>query len=59
MIEIIKRGTREVITCRTCGCIFAYEKEDIINIDLDAYKAFKEFVRCPQCLAEVVIRQVK
>lgn len=59
MKEIIKRGTREVITCRTCGCKFAYEKEDIINIDLDAYKAFKEYVTCPQCDAEVVIRQSK
>lgn len=59
MIEIIKRGTREVITCRTCGCKFSYEKEDIINEDTDNYKAFREYVTCPQCNTEVVLREVK
>lgn len=59
MITIIKRGTKEVTTCKTCGCVFAYEREDVINEDTDNYKAFREYVTCPQCNTEVVLRQVK
>lgn len=29
MIEIIKPGTKEKISCNSCGCLFSYEKEDI------------------------------
>lgn len=29
MIEIIKPGTKEKISCKSCGCLFSYEKEDI------------------------------
>ena len=57
MIEIIKRGSKEVIDCKTCGCKFSYEKEDVINQNTDNYKGFKEYVVCPQCMTEVVIRQ--
>lgn len=57
MITIIKRGTKEVTTCKTCGCVFAYEREDVINEDTDNYKGFKEWVTCPQCGSEVIICQ--
>ena len=56
---IIKKGTREIITCNTCGCKFSYEKEDIKNADIDNYKGWEEYVMCPQCECEVVIRQTK
>lgn len=59
MVEIIERGTKEVAKCNICGCKFSYEKEDLINVDVDNYKGFKEFVRCPQCSYEVIIRQSK
>lgn len=29
MIKIIKPGTKEKISCNSCGCLFSYEKEDI------------------------------
>ena len=59
MIKIIKYGTREVTECKTCGCKFSYEKEDLRNEDTDNYKAFKEYVICPQCEQEVIIRAVR
>ena len=58
MIEIIERGTKEVIRCKTCGCKFSYEKEDLHIEDTDDYKAFKEYVVCPQCGHEVITRAV-
>ena len=57
--RIIKRGTKEVITCDNCGCLFSYEKEDLINVDTDNYKGFKEYTICPQCECEVLIRQTR
>lgn len=59
MKEIIKRGTKEIATCKTCGCVFSYEKEDLVNEDTDNYKGWKEYVVCPQCNCEVVIRQTR
>ena len=59
MIEIIERGSKEVINCKKCGCKFSYEKEDIQNIDIDNYKGWKEVVICPQCSCEVIVRQTK
>lgn len=57
MIVIIKKGTREVTTCNTCGCKFSYEKEDVKNGDTDNYKRWEEYVLCPQCSCEVILRQ--
>lgn len=31
MIKIIKKGTRRNTTCDKCGCLFSYEKEEIIS----------------------------
>lgn len=59
MIEIIKHETRNIATCKTCGCTFSYEKEDLKNVDTDNYKGWKEFVICPQCSCEVIIRQTR
>ncbi len=57
MIQIIERGTRKITECKTCGCKFSYEQNDVVNEDLDNYKAFREYVPCPQCGTKVVIRQ--
>ena len=59
MIVIIKKGTREVTTCNTCGCKFSYEKEDVKNGDTDNYKRWKEYVVCPQCSCEVILKQTR
>lgn len=59
MKEILKRGTKEVINCKTCGCIFQYEKEDVLEEDTDNYKGFKKYTLCPQCNCEVVLMQTR
>lgn len=59
MKKILKRGSKEIVTCKTCGCLFSYEKEDVLEKDLDNYKAFKRYTLCPQCECEVVLMQTK
>ncbi len=59
MKEIIKRGTKEVTKCITCGCEFSYEPEDVLEKDTDNYKGFKKYTTCPQCNHEVVLWQTR
>ncbi len=63
MIRIIKQGTKQTTTCETCGCFFSFEKEDLVikNLDsvVESYTDWKEFVNCPQCSCEVIIRQTR
>lgn len=62
MIKIIKEGTKKIATCYNCGCIFSYEREDIKD-DMydDNYmpppQFIKEWVNCPQCNEEIVLKQ--
>ena len=61
MIEIIKKGTKKIITCLKCGCVFSYEEEDIRN-DCNDYCAallYKKYIQCPQCNNEIIIKQEK
>lgn len=70
MIEIIKKDTKKIITCFKCGCKFSYEEEDIKRekkydkhytfIDYPISKNFiKEYIKCPQCDSEIVIKMEK
>jgi NAD-dependent SIR2 family protein deacetylase len=59
MIKVIKRGSIEIRTCTCCGCKFSYEKEDVEEKCIDGYKAYRRFVRCPQCDEEVIIAQTR
>lgn len=61
MIEIIKRGTKNITTCKQCGCKFSYESEDIQQkfSFVDIYKQYKDYVICPQCNEEVVVSQTR
>jgi hypothetical protein len=59
MIEIIKRGTKHIRICKICGCKFSYQAEDVHREDTDNYKGFKEYVQCPQCTEDVIIRQTR
>ena len=43
MIKILKKGTRQKLTCDECGCYFSYETEDIKIINEC------DCVDCPQC----------
>lgn len=49
MIEIIKPGTKEKISCKSCGCLFSYEKEDIEI----------KYITCPQCNEKIELEATK
>lgn len=56
MIEIIERGTKEIMKCQYCGCRFSYEEEDVIGVSMGSH------VDCPQCKKAIVLtakREVK
>ena len=58
MIQIIKKGTRKIEECPTCGCKFSYEEEDIGKDGLFANDSLiigKAWVVCPQCGKEIVL----
>lgn len=64
MIRIIKPGTRTEATCKFCGCVFSYEKEDV-NTENPLVKdggfmtSLLEYVNCPQCNERIEIKSVK
>lgn len=65
MIEIIKRGTKKTCTCEKCGCYFKYEDEDIetayavTNVFGAVTVLHRNFIRCPQCGADVTLNIIK
>lgn len=54
MIVIKEKGTKEkkvknptyIKRCRSCGCLFTYQREDIYLPEFDYYL---NYVYCPQC----------
>lgn len=62
MIEIIKPGTKEKISCKSCGCLFSYEKEDIeIGHPHNLYHLATEikYITCPQCNEKIKLEVTK
>lgn len=66
MIKVIKKGTKQIMTCNKCGCVFSYEEEDIQHLERhgDEYKfvggtkhGYKNYVICPQCNYDNVVSQ--
>lgn len=53
MIKIIKEGTRDIRECESCGCLFSFDKEDIVV----TYRktGYEKHVKCPQCSFKVNI----
>ena len=51
MIEIIKRGTKRIITCKKCGCEFSFDEiEDVVRIPDPIHQGLTvRVVPCPQC----------
>lgn len=54
MIKIIEHGTIKRKQCEHCGCLFSYEKEDImhekLNNQLDPLSYCRsDYILCPQC----------
>lgn len=50
MIKVIKHGTKKQTTCKECGCVFTYEKEDTKEIQC-GMNEYEYFVVCPDCQA--------
>ena len=54
MIVIKEKGTKKkkvknptyIKRCRSCGCLFTYQREDIYLTEFDYYL---NYVHCPQC----------
>lgn len=67
MIKIIKEGTKKIQECPHCGCLFSYEKDDIIyekentlyeshrNRFLSDEIMTRSLVKCPQCGEEILL----
>lgn len=55
-IVIIKKGTKERtkyrVECPECGCIYEYNKEDMIIDDLSEV-IVRHYTNCPQCYNRV------
>ena len=51
MIKIIKEGTRKIAKCSVCGCVFSYEREDVLRDPIWV----ENHVNCPQCKEVVTV----
>lgn len=58
MIRIIEPGTKQIAICNDCGCKFSFEKEDILEKELQ-YQSYQEYVICPQCHKQYTVRTIK
>lgn len=62
MIEIIKKGTRQVKECEVCGCVFSFNEEDIEKIDYSSQfhpKGYRKIIRCPQCERVIILEAIR
>ena len=48
MINIIWHGNKKRIVCLACGCIFTYQKEDVVHKQTGVNEV-DSFVICPDC----------
>lgn len=61
MIKIIKPGTITELRCYKCGCLFSYEKEDVI-IERDEHMLHgfnNDYIICPQCGTKIKLGGTK
>lgn len=58
MIEILKKGTKKQVTCKNCGAVLSYEREDVEYPkqqyamgygDYYRFPIFSGTIKCPQC----------
>ena len=61
MIRIIKHGTITKQRCDICGCLFSYEREDVISKkDEHSIHGFTEdYIICPQCNTKIKLGGVR
>lgn len=64
MIEIIKRGTKQIVDCNICGCKFSFGNEDIIygSANTLVSGAFipvvSSYINCPQCGNSIDVKPI-
>lgn len=51
MVKIIKHGNKKQTTCKECGCVFTYEKEDTVT-EQYSMNEYVTIVECPDCKCE-------
>lgn len=54
MIKIIKKGTRDIRECESCGCLFSFDEEDILG-----GKGLKKYIKCPQCKMKIILKTIR
>lgn len=61
MIKIIEHGTIRKQKCNICGCLFSYEREDVISKrDEHSILGFTEdYIICPQCNTKIKLGGIK
>lgn len=62
MIKIIVKGTRKELTCKSCGCLFSYEAEDIKFEDKPSVVGGmhrEDYIECPQCENKIVLKATR
>ena len=69
MIEIIKQGTKKTCTCKSCGCYFSYEDEDIEQdkqvhesdtpLGVSRIGEYALTIKCPQCGYKIILKQLR
>ena len=48
MKRILIHGNKRVAECKGCGCVFTFEKEDIV-IEQIGINEYMTYVPCPDC----------
>ena len=48
MKRILVHGNKRVKECNECGCIFTYEKEDVVT-EQTGINEYMTYVACPDC----------
>ena len=54
MIKVIKHGKFRQWTCRNCGCIFTFERDDAETVQTGINEWQKE-IECPDCKERNVV----
>lgn len=55
MIQIIKKGTKKIEECPTCGCVFSYERVDLCMDPISR----EWIINCPQCSKAIKVFERK
>lgn len=54
MIKVIKYGNKRRVTCRECGSLIEYEKEDMKTVRT-GMNEWKKEIECPVCQEKIEV----